>query len=133
MQQNLRYLGAFRGQWNDTPLVPQDRFAIGGRYSVRGFDGDMMLSADRGWTLRNDLGLVLGASGQELYLALDYGEVGGQSSHYLIGTRLAGMAIGLRGNVLGGAYDIFVGQPLKKPDGFRTANTTAGFNLNWSY
>lgn len=132
-QQNLRYLGAFRGQWNDTPLVPQDRFAIGGRYSVRGFDGDMMLSADRGWTLRNDIGLVLGSSGQELYLGLDYGEVGGQSSRYLIGTRLAGMAIGLRGNVLGGAYDIFVGQPLKKPDGFRTANTTAGFNLNWSY
>ncbi|WP_353154713.1 ShlB/FhaC/HecB family hemolysin secretion/activation protein [Herminiimonas fonticola] len=132
-QQNLRYLGALRAQWNDTPLVPQDRFAIGGRYSVRGFDGDMMLSADRGWTLRNDIGLVLGSSGQELYLALDYGEVGGQSSQYLIGTRLAGMVIGLRGNVLGGAYDIFVGQPIKKPDGFRTANTTAGFNLNWSY
>ncbi len=132
-QQNLRYLGAFRGQWNDTPLVPQDRFAIGGRYSVRGFDGEMMLSSDRGWTLRNDIGLILGASEQELYLALDYGEVSGQSSQYLIGTRLAGAAIGLRGNLLGGAYDVFVGQPIKKPDGFRTANTTAGFSLNWSY
>jgi hemolysin activation/secretion protein len=93
----------------------------------------MMLSADRGWTLRNDVGLILGASGQELYLALDYGEVGGQSSQYLIGTSLAGTALGLRGNLLGGAYDIFVGQPLKKPDGFRTASTTAGFSLNWSY
>jgi hemolysin activation/secretion protein len=132
-QQNLRYLGALRAQWNDTPLVPQDRFAIGGRYSVRGFDGNMMLSADRGWTLRNDIGLLLGASGQELYLGLDYGEVGGQSSRYLIGTRLAGTALGLRGNLLGGSYDIFVGQPIKKPEGFRTANTTAGFNLNWSY
>ncbi|MFC7287068.1 ShlB/FhaC/HecB family hemolysin secretion/activation protein [Herminiimonas glaciei] len=131
-KQNLRYLGALRAQWNDTPLVPQDRFAIGGRYSVRGFDGNMMLSADRGWTLRNDIGLVLGASGQELYLGLDYGEVGGQSSRYLIGTRLAGTALGLRGNLLGGSYDIFIGQPIKKPDGFRTANTTAGFNLNWS-
>lgn len=132
-QQNLRYLGALRAQSNDTPLVPQDRFAIGGRYSVRGFDGDMMLSADRGWTLRNDVGLLLGSSGQELYLGLDYGEVGGQSSRYLLGTRLAGMALGLRGGFLGGSYDIFVGQPIKKPDGFRTANTTAGFNLNWSY
>lgn len=132
-QQNLRYLGAFRGQWNDTPLVPQDRFSIGGRYSVRGFDGDMMLSSDRGWTLRNDVGLILGSSGQELYLALDYGEVSGQASQYLIGTRLAGTALGLRGNLLGGSYDIFVGQPIKKPDGFRTANTTAGFSLNWTY
>lgn len=132
-QQNLRYLGAFRGQWNDTPLVPQDRFSIGGRYTVRGFDGDMMLSSDSGWTLRNDVGFVLGASGQELYLALDYGEVSGQASQYLIGTRLAGTALGLRGNLLGGSYDIFVGQPIKKPDGFRTANTTAGFSLNWNY
>jgi hemolysin activation/secretion protein len=132
-QRHLRYLGALRAQWNDTPLVPQDRFSIGGRYSVRGFDGDMMLSADRGWTLRNDIGLILGESGQELYLALDCGEVGGQSSQYLIGKRLAGTALGLRGNFLGGTYDIFVGQPIKKPDGFRTANTTAGFSLNWSY
>lgn len=132
-QQNLRYLGTFRGQWNDTPLVPQDRFSIGGRYTVRGFDGDMMLSSDRGWTWRNDVGLILGSSSQELYLALDYGEVNGQASQYLIGTCLVGTALGLRGNLLGGSYDIFVGQPIKKPDGFRTANTTAGFSLNWSY
>nr|WP_254873177.1 MULTISPECIES: ShlB/FhaC/HecB family hemolysin secretion/activation protein [Oxalobacteraceae] len=132
-QQNLRYLGALRAQWNDTPLVPQDRFAIGGRYSVRGFDGNMMLAGDRGWTLRNDIGVILGASGQELYLGLDYGEIGGQSSRYLIGTLLAGTALGLRGSLLGGAYDIFVGQAIKKPDGFRAAGTTAGFNLNWSY
>ena len=131
-QQNFRYLGALRAQWNDTPLVPQDRFAIGGRYSVRGFDGNMILSADRGWTLRNDIGMVLGPIGAELYLGLDYGEVSGQSSRYLVGKRLAGTALGLRGSILGASYDIFVGQPIKKPDGFRTANTTAGFNLNWS-
>lgn len=132
-QRNLRYLGALRAQWNETPLVPQDRFAIGGRYSVRGFDGVSILSADRGWTLRNDVGLILGGSGQELYLGLDYGEVGGQSSQYLVGTKIAGTVLGLRGGILGGSYDIFVGQPIKKPDGFRTATTTAGFSLNWSY
>ncbi|WP_188381580.1 ShlB/FhaC/HecB family hemolysin secretion/activation protein [Oxalicibacterium faecigallinarum] len=132
-QQYWRYLGALRMQWNDTPLVPQDRFAIGGRYTVRGFDGSMILSADRGWTLRNDVGLILGSSGQEIYFGLDYGEVGGQASQYLVGTRLAGTVLGLRGSILGGAYDVFVGQPIKKPDGFVTANTTAGFSLNWSY
>ncbi len=132
-QQNFRYLGAFRSQWNGTPLVPQDRFAIGGRYSVRGFDGDMMLSADRGWTLRNDVGYVLGNSRQELYAGVDYGEVGGQASRYLVGTRLVGVVLGLRGGFLGSAYDIFMGQPVKKPDGFRTASTTAGFSFNWSY
>ena len=46
--QSLRYVGNVRAQWNQTLLVPQDRFLIGGRYSVRGFDGTNLLSADRG-------------------------------------------------------------------------------------
>ena len=37
--QNLRYVSNVRAQWNQTLLVAQDRFLIGGRYSVRGFDG----------------------------------------------------------------------------------------------
>jgi hemolysin activation/secretion protein len=30
-------------------------------------------------------------------------------------------------------YDLFVGAPIHKPEGFRTAGTTAGFNLNYSF
>lgn len=132
-EQRLRYLGEWRAQWNRTPLVPQDRFAIGSRYTVRGFDGENLLSADRGWLIRNDLGLALGQSGQELYLGLDYGEVGGQSSEWLIGKRLAGGVIGLRGAYRNLSYDLFWGQPIKKPDGFQTADTTSGFNLTLSF
>ena len=131
--QRLRYSLLGRAQWNRTPLVPQDRFAIGGRYSVRGFDGENILSADRGWLIRNDLDVFLGKSGQALYLGLDYGEVGGHASQWLVGTRLAGAVLGLRGRYRGFHYDIFVGQPIKKPEGFKTADTTAGFNLNWSF
>ena len=29
--QNMRYNASWRAQWNRTPLVPQDRFAIGSR------------------------------------------------------------------------------------------------------
>jgi hemolysin activation/secretion protein len=131
--QHLRYTGAWRAQWNQTPLVPQDRFAIGGRYTVRGFDGENLLSADRGWLIRNDLGLVLGQTGQELYLGIDHGEVAGQSSETLVGTRLSGGVLGLRGDYKGMACDLFVGQPLDKPDGFNAVSTVAGFNLNWSF
>lgn len=131
--QSLRYSLAWRAQWNRTPLVPQDRFAIGGRYTVRGFDGENLLSADRGWLIRNDLGLALGASGQALYLGADYGEVGGPSSEFLVGKRLAGVVLGLRGGYKRLAYDIFAGQPLSKPEGFKTADTTTGFNLNTSF
>jgi len=131
--QSFRYSLAWRAQWNRTPLMPQDRFAIGGRYTVRGFDGENLLSADRGWLIRNDLGLALGGSGQALYLGADYGEVSGPSSAYLAGKRLAGVVLGLRGGYKRLSYDIFAGQPLSKPEGFKTADTTTGFNLNSSF
>lgn len=131
--QSLHYGLAWRAQWNRTPLVPQDRFAIGGRYTVRGFDGENLLSADRGWLIRNDLGLALGGSGQALYLGADYGEVSGPSSESLAGKRLAGVVLGLRGAYKRLSYDVFAGKPLSKPEGFKTADTTTGFNLNASF
>lgn len=131
--QRLKYNGAWRIQANRTPLTPQDRFAIGGRYTVRGFDGESSLAAERGWYLRNDIGVPLGASGQEFYAGLDYGHVAGPSSDALIGKSLAGAVLGLRGNFKGLNYDIFIGTPLHKPEGFRTTGSTAGFNLNFSF
>lgn len=131
--QRLRYTLGWRAQWNDTPLVPQDRFAIGGRYTVRGFDGENLLSAERGWLVRNDLGIGLGASGQEAYLGVDYGRVGGATAEQLVGKQLAGAVIGLRGGYKGLSYDLFAGRPIEKPQHFKTASTTTGFNLNWSF
>lgn len=130
--QALRYNGNVCAQWNDTPLVPQDRYSIGGRYTVRGFDGELILSAERGWLIRNDLGWALGDSGQEAYIGLDHGEVAGPSSDLLLGKRLTGAALGLRGAINTLSYDVFVGTPLAKPEGFKTPNTVAGFNLNWA-
>lgn len=131
--QQLRYSGALRGQYNQTPLIPQDRFAIGGRYTVRGFDGENVLLAERGFLVRNDLGLALGHTGQELFVGLDYGKVGGASSEHLLGSELAGWVVGLRGGYKSLGYEVFVGQPILKPTGFITATTTAGFNLSLSF
>lgn len=131
-RQALRYTGSWRAQWNRTPLVAQDRFAIGGRYTVRGFDGEVSLTGERGWLVRNDLGLSLGG-GQELYLAADYGHVGGPASAWQLGDHLAGMALGLRGGWQGGYWEGFVGAPLHKPNGFPTAYTTVGFSLGWQF
>ena len=97
-QQKLRYNLMARAQWNQTPLIPQDRFAIGGRYTVRGFDGESSLLAERGYLVRNDLTVNLGHSGQELYLGLDYGDIDGPSSQFQIGKRLIGGVLGLRGS-----------------------------------
>lgn len=135
--QSFKYSAALHVQGNSTPLTPQDRLAIGGRYSVRGFDGESSLAAERGWTLRNDFSLALGESGQELYLGVDAGEVSGPSASRLLGNTLSGGVLGLRGSfkVANGQcqYDLFAGAPLYKPEGFKTAQTTAGFSLSLSF
>lgn len=131
--QRLRYTGLLRAQFNHTRLTPQDRFAIGGRYTVRGFDGESSLSAERGWLLRNELSAALGGSGQEVYAGLDYGRVGGPGSELLVGNHLAGAVLGVRGGIKSLQYDIFLGKPVSKPAGFKTASLTAGFSLNYSF
>lgn len=135
-EQRFRYGGLWRVQWNRTPVVNLERFAIGGRYSVRGFDGEANLMGDRGWLVRNDIGWLAGQSGAEIYLGLDYGEVGGPSAAWGLGNHLAGAVIGVRGaygarGSLG--YDLFVGTPIAKPEGFPTAHVTAGFSLTYSF
>lgn len=129
----LHFSSQWRGQRERTPLTPQDRFAIGGRYSVRGFDGESSLTGERGWVWRNELGLPLGDSGQQLYVGVDQGRVGGPSAVWLVGRRLAGAVLGLRGGWGALSYDAFIGAPLHQPPGFRTAKTVAGFQLSVGY
>lgn len=131
--QYLHYSFMPRAQWNLTPLDTQEQFSIGGRYTVRGFDGENTLLAERGWTLRNDLGIALGQTQQEMYVGLDGGRVSGHSADQLIGQTLIGSALGLRGGYKGFNYDLFLGHPLSKPSGFKASSITTGFNLNWSY
>ena len=132
--QPLRYNGDIRGQWSHSPLaISTDRFSIGGRYTVRGFDGESVLVSQSGWTFRNDLSVPLGESGQEFYIGLDHGQVYGEFADLLVGKHLTGAVLGLRGSVKDVSYDFFVGQPVDKPEGFVTASITAGFNLSVSF
>ncbi|WP_217987770.1 ShlB/FhaC/HecB family hemolysin secretion/activation protein [Halomonas salipaludis] len=132
-EQPLRYLGQWRWQRNLTPLAPLERFSIGGRYTVRGFN-DTGLSADRGWLVRNELEMPLGGSGQALYAGLDYGRVGGPSSEWLLGKELGGVALGLRGNLLHFVnYDVFVAAPVIQPDGFRSDSHDLGFSVHIAF
>lgn len=131
--QQFRYNVQYLRQISNTPLTPQDQFAIGNRWTVRGFDGERTLNASHGWYVRNDLGWSTPLPNQELYLGADYGEVGGYSSDPLIGKHLAGGVVGLRGSAFNTGYDLFAGTPFSKPDGFHTSSLTLGFNLNWSW
>lgn len=123
-----QYQGNCRWQHNRTALTPQDRFSIGGRYTVRGFDGASALSAERGWLIRNEVST--GLFEHQIYLALDHGQVAGQSAERLLGQSLTGWALGLRNRWGALGYDVFVGAPVRKPQGFRTANTTYGVSVS---
>jgi hemolysin activation/secretion protein len=127
------YQGSLRAQWNRSTLIAQDRFAIGGRYTVRGFDGESSLSAERGWLTRNELGWSPAGTRQQLYLAVDYAKVAGPSAAYLLGTRLGGAALGLRGQLLGLQYDLFAGRPFAQPAHFQTAAIASGFSISYQY
>ena len=113
-----------------TPIVPGDYFTIGHRYAVRGFDGQMTLTSENGWTVRNDLSLnlarLLGAPGQEFYAGVDAGRVGGKFAQQLSGRTLVGAVTGLRGSFsvpyVKTSYDLSLGWPLHKPAGLHTAS-----------
>jgi hemolysin activation/secretion protein len=128
--QSFRYLGSWRQQLALDRLVSRDRLAIGGRYSVRGYDGEMTLSADNGLVFRNELGWEIPKLGQELYAAADFGRVWGPFDSYLLGKSLGGAALGLRGGFKNFAYDVFVSRPLAKPENFPGLRWVYGFHAS---
>ncbi|WP_426575649.1 ShlB/FhaC/HecB family hemolysin secretion/activation protein (plasmid) [Xenorhabdus stockiae] len=134
-EQKLQHLIEYQRQWSNTPLTPQDLFSIGNRWTVRGFDGERSLSADAGWTLRNTLSWHTPLPEQQLYLGADYGRVGGRGAESIIGRTLAGGVMGLKGPIRPAnlAYDLSVGTPFSKPDGFKTDPAYVAFNLSWQY
>nr|WP_211186037.1 ShlB/FhaC/HecB family hemolysin secretion/activation protein [Brenneria salicis] len=129
----FRYNVQYQRQIASTWLTPQDQFSIGNRWTVRGFDGELTLSADDGWLVRNELAWRTPLQNQELYLGVDYGEISNNSTEILSGRHLAGGVIGLRGNAFKTGYDLFAGVPFSKPGGFDTSPVVLGFNLNWQY
>lgn len=136
-QQSLQYLAEWRMQSSNKPLTAQDRFSIGNRYTVRGFDGEQSLIGDQGFLVRNELSGSILSKPHQWYAGIDYGEVGGRSTrepYPLVGTHLLGAVVGLRGQLIKGvSYDVFVGAPLDKPQYFVADDVTTGFSLNWMY
>ena len=132
--QKFKYTLNARAQHHKTKLLASDRFAIGGRYTVRGFD--VGLSAERGFVIKQDFAWTIPTTQSELYFGLDYGHVEGESAALLAGTSLSGMAIGWKGKWAQNSklsFDVFWASPIKKPDTFRSAGQTAGFSLTYNF
>ncbi|MFM0320962.1 ShlB/FhaC/HecB family hemolysin secretion/activation protein [Caballeronia glebae] len=131
--QPLRYVTTFHGQYTNDTLYYVDDLTIGSRYTVRGFDGEQMLAAEKGFYWRNEIQAPIGRTGQSLYAGIDYGRVFGPTTAYLTGTQLVGAVIGIRGGIpakyAGFSYELFAGTPIYKPSGFPTSRVTVGFQV----
>lgn len=125
-----RYNINIRGQKANNLIYGSEFFSIGGRYTVRGFDGEQSLAAENGFTIRNELSFEY-VKYHQIYFNLDYGRVSGKATEFLLGKELVGCAVGLKGNIHKGLiqYDLFIGWSLKKPDGFITSKQAYGFMI----
>lgn len=128
--QAAQYRINWKGQYTPKVLVPQDRLYIGGRYSVRGFDGEIMLSGDNGHFLQQEININTPLNSQ-VYLGIDHGWVTGK--HSIAGQRyLAGGVTGIRSYYQGLYLDAFVGHGLVTPQSIKKEFIT-GFSLNYSF
>ena len=129
----LTYDFKFHGMWNNRPLTMQERLNIGGYYTVRGFDGEMSLVGNRGYSVRNTLEYEF-LNSHKIYTAFDFGKVSGKGSKYLRENSLVGYGVGLKGYFKRKLqYDIFLGFPLNKPEFFETDKNVLNFNLTYNF
>ena len=116
-------------------LSLQDKFSIGGYYSVRGFDGESSLVGNHGVSVRNTLSYNY-YKNNSIYAGLDAGMVRAPSSGIKDKNTLAGYAIGLRGSIKAYnnlSYDISLSKPLYKPKSFESKSTNVNFIISYEF
>ncbi|MFK2900028.1 ShlB/FhaC/HecB family hemolysin secretion/activation protein [Dyella jejuensis] len=133
-RQPMQWTSEFHGQYTDNHLYGSEYIGIGGRYTVRGFDGDQTLAAAKGWYWRNTLSLPLGSWPMVFYAGIDAGRVSGPGTEYIPGnTTLSGGFFGLRGTYRQLGWDVFAGKPLHGRDALPHQRPAAGLQLVYSY
>ncbi|MBI3714220.1 MAG: ShlB/FhaC/HecB family hemolysin secretion/activation protein [Burkholderiales bacterium] len=126
---------SMRGQFTRDTTLSIDQLSIGGRGSVRGFDGDNVLLAESGVILRNELSTAFASLfgiQSNAFVALDYGRVSGASAQYLLGRSLAGMALGVRGQWQKYFFDFSIATPLLRPKRFHSDRFNPYFTISYS-
>ncbi len=132
-EQMLQYSSQLQWQWNRTRLTPQDRFCIGGRYTVRGFDGQQTLCGDQGQLWRQELSAAIPTwPSLQAYAAIDAGRTNTISQERAY--KLSSAAVGVRAVYQWQAqhqfqFDFYIGKPLSSPEGFSSSSQTTGVSM----
>jgi hemolysin activation/secretion protein len=134
-ERSWQYTATLHGQFTHDATTSIDQIAIGNRGTVRGFDGDNVLLAESGWTLRNELStpLAFGAADASFYAGLDWGRVWGPSGSDLLGHFMAGAAMGVRGKWKAVQFDLALAAPLAMPEGFKTARLASYLSATYAF
>lgn len=129
--QKFGYRGSLLVQHALTPMPSAEYLQLGGRQTVRGFDGNATLTAPSGWLVRNEIALSMFATA-EAYMAVDTGSVsGGNVQRHA--RRLAGTALGVRGSYQRLGYDLSVGTPIFRPEGLQSRKPFLNFLFTASF
>ncbi len=126
----ISYLGTVRAQYTNDILFGSEFFAIGDRYSVRGFGDEDTLSADKGAYLRNQLSARSALCRCTGIVGLDAGTLSGPATDENVGNSLVGAYVGARGALYRANYDFFVGLPVYQPKDFDVSGANFGFSVS---
>lgn len=132
----VQYVASLRAQTTRDATLSVDQIAIGNRFAVRGFDGDSVLLAESGYFVRNEWSTpvkLLEGVGSVVFAGIDFGRVWGPSASALVGDKLAGAALGMRGQWQQLQFDLALGTPLYKPEGFRTRRWNPYLSLTCAF
>jgi hemolysin activation/secretion protein len=131
---SIQFSSNHKLQYTKDKTTATDQFSIGGRNTVRGFDGSLVLLSENAYLLRNDATLPLKflshLGNYNTYFALDYGYVWGPNSSELVGRSLGGAALGLQGQFSIFQFDIALATPVLKPRDFKANSLNLYLSLS---
>lgn len=132
--QDFSFNSHFNGQYAPQTLFGSEQIAIGGIYSVRGFNNTVILG-DKGYFVRNELSMLeaftLGGEklAGRLYAGYDYGHVGSVAYGVQEGG-LSGVTVGLSVNLRGLTIDLFESSPITLPSELKRESAQTWFRLS---
>ncbi len=135
-RKSFHYHATVRAQVTPDTTLSIDQFAIGARMTVRGPDGDSVLLAENGYVVRNELSMpvaLVDGLATMAFVGVDAGRVWGPSAAILTGNKLAGAALGVRGQRQALQFELAVATPLYRPEGFRTRRWNPLLSLNLAF
>jgi hemolysin activation/secretion protein len=117
-----------RGQYAFNQPYGPDLFAVGGVYSVRGYDPDAALLGKSGWYARQELtGAPMFGNSVQSFVFLDLGQAG--ASNKLLG----GLGIGLRASWQGFNLMGFAADALSRTSASQTSCCRLGVSLSYGF